>query len=232
MNIPTIPRFLPIAALVLLGAACSDDASGPGKSASVRVVHASPDAPAVDVLVDGTQVLDGVPYAAASGYLKVTPGTRSIRVEPVGSNTAVIDADLPLAEGEERTVIAANLVASIEPLVLADTNTAPAAGNIRLRLVHGAPAAGSVDIYITAPGADLTAATPDFSAVPFKALTPYVEVPAGSYQVRITPTGSKAPALDTGTLVLAAGAVRTAIARDAAGGGTPLGVILLEDRNP
>ena len=49
--------------------------------------------------------------------------------------------------------------------------------------------------------------------------------------MRVTPTGTKIVALDTGTLSLAAGQVRTAIAVDAPGGGGPVGVILLADRN-
>lgn len=223
-------RLLPLTAM-LLTAACSDDSNGPAATARVRVVHGSPDAPNVDVLVDGTPVLTNVAYTQFSGYLAVDAGTRTFRVEPVGSNTAVINVSPTLVKDAEYTVIATNVVASIEPLLLADTNTTPTAGNFKLRLVHGSPAAGNVDIYITAPGADIAAATPNFSNVAFKAVTPYVVAPAGDYRVRITPTGTKTVAIDTGTLTLAAGQIRTAIARDAVGGGAPLGVILLADLN-
>ena len=59
-----------------LTAACSDDDNtGPGGEARVRVVHASPDAPGVDVLVDDAEVLGDVPYLTASDYLDVPPGT-------------------------------------------------------------------------------------------------------------------------------------------------------------
>ena len=53
--------------------------------------------------------------------------------------------------------------------MLVDDLTDPAGGNIKVRLVHGAPNVGQVDIYVTAPGADINTATPALTAVPFKA---------------------------------------------------------------
>jgi len=217
--------------LVLATAACSDDNNSPSPSAQVRVVHGSPDAPAVDVLVDGGKVLDSVPYLASSGYLSVASGSRNLKVNVFNTATTVINADVSLTADAAYTVIATNVVASIEPLVLTDDLTSPAAGNIKLRLVHGAPSVGLVDIYVTAPDADITGLTPTLSDVDFKQNSGYLEVPAGSYQVRITPAGSKTVAIDTGALTLNAGQIRTGIAVEAPGGGLPLSALLLADQN-
>src|SRR5262245_55106815 len=62
--------------LLIFSLGCGED------HARLRVVHASPDAPNVDVLVDGKSVLTNVPYATASDYLTVTAGTRRIEVRP------------------------------------------------------------------------------------------------------------------------------------------------------
>ncbi len=76
---------------------------------------------------------------------------------------------------------------------------------------------------------------PTLSNIPFKAASNYLSVPAGSYRVRITPTGSKTVAIDTGTLNLSAGAIRTGVAvgdpgvNTAAGGAAELGAVLLPD---
>jgi hypothetical protein len=220
-----------LAATALLLGCSDDDKTGPNGTAQVRVVHGSPDAPAVDVLVDGKEVLSDVTYQQSSPYLSVPAGTRNIRVNAANSSTMVINANAAVTKDYAYTVIATNLLAAIEPLVLEDDLTAPAAGNIKLRLVHGAPNVGEVDIYITAPGANLNTKTPDLTAVPFKGQSGYLEVPAGNYQVRITPTGTKTVAIDTGALTLAAGQIRTAIAVEAVGGGTPLTALLLADRN-
>ena len=217
-----------------LTAACGDDDdnTGPdGADARVRVVHASPDAPNVDVLVDNSVALSNVPYLGVSDYLDVPSGGRNLKVNAAGTATTVIDADADLADGSDYTVIASGLVGAIEPLVLQDDNTAPAAGNVRVRAIHGAPSAPAVDIYVTAPGADLAVETPALSNVAFGDVADYLEAPAGTYQVRVTPAGSKTVVIDSGPLTLTSGQVRTAIAVDAAGGGSPFGMLLLEDLN-
>jgi len=61
--------------------------------------------------------------------------------------------------------------------------------------------------------------------------TDYFEVPAGDYQIRITPFNSDVVAMDSGPLSLLAGQVRTVIAVDAPGGGEPHDFLILEDLN-
>ena len=220
-------------AATALTAACDDDDdnTGPEGEARIRVVHASPDAPEVDVLLDDTEVLSDVPYLVASGYLETSEGDHNLKVNAAGTTTTVIDADATLADGTDYTVIASGLVAEIEPIVLVDDNSTPAAGNVRVRAIHGAPSAPAVDVYVTAPEADLDAATPVLTNVAFGDVAPYLEVPAGDYQVRVTPAGTKLVVIDSGALTLASGQVRTAIAVDAPGGGAPFDLLVLADLN-
>jgi hypothetical protein len=229
------PKLLSLlVAASALTAACGDDDETPGPvvaDARVRVVHASPDAPSVDVLVDDAVALSNVPYLGVSDYLEVPSGSRNLKVNAAGTATTVIDADADLAEDGEYTVIASGLASAIEPIVLVDDNSAPAPGNVRVRAIHGAPSAPAVDIYVTAPGTDLETETPVLVNVEFGQVADYLEAPAGTYQVRVTPTGSKTVVIDSGPLTLASGQVRTAIAVDAAGGGGPFELLLLEDLN-
>jgi Domain of unknown function (DUF4397) len=219
--------------LLLIGAfaifvnGCGDDNS----QARLRIVHDSPDAPNVDVLVNGSTIATNVAYKSASDYLSVPSGATRIQVRPTGSNTDVIDANPTIDEKKDYTVLATNFVASLEPLVLTDDNAPPASGKVKLRLVHGAPSAPAVDIYVTAPGADINPATATLTNIPFKAASDYLSVDAGSYQVRVTPTGTKTVVIDSGTLSLVAGQIRTAIAVDNTGGGAPFGAIILNDLN-
>ena len=220
-----------LAATALTAACDDDDNTGPEGEARVRVVHASPDAPSVDVLLDEAEVLSNVPYLASSDYLATSAGDHNLKVNAAGTATTAIDANVTLADGTDYTVIASDLVAEITPIVLEDDNTAPAAGNARVRAIHGAPSAPAVDIYVTAPGADLEAATPVLTSVAFGDVADYLEVPAGDYQVRVTPAGTKTVAIDSGALTLESGQVRTAIAVDALGGGAPFDLLVLADLN-
>jgi hypothetical protein len=213
--------------LALFAAGCGDDKT----QARLRIVHDSPDAPNVDVLVNGATVATNVAYKAASDYLTVPASATEIKVRPTGTTTDVINAKVTLAKKTDYTVLATNLVASIEPLVLTDDNTAPASGKVKVRLVHGAPSAPPVDIYVTAPGADISAATPTLTNVPFKAASSYLTVDAGSYEIRVTPTGTKTVVIDSGTVPLTAGQIRTVVAVDNVGGGAPFGAIVLNDLN-
>ena len=140
-------------------------------------------------------------------------------------------ATFALAACAAYTVLATGRVAAIAPLVLEDDLANPAAGNVKLRLVHASPTAGTVDIYVTAPATDLAVAQPTLTSVPFRAASDYLEVPAGTYRVRITPAGTKTVAIDVNHVTLAAGQIRTAVAVDGPGGGAPLGAILLADEN-
>jgi hypothetical protein len=226
-------RFLTLLlAAGALTAGCSDDDNtGPEGEARLRVVHASPDAPDVDVLLDDAEVLGDVPYLTASDYLEVPAGDRNLKVNAAGTATTVIDADVSLVDGTDYTVIASGLAEAIEAIVLQDDNSAPAAGNARVRAIHGAPSAPAVDIYVTAPGTDLETTIPLLAGVEFGDVADYVEAPAGDYQVRVTPAGTKTVVIDSGTLTLSSGQVRTAIAVDAEGGGAPFDLLVLEDLN-
>ncbi len=212
--------------------------------ADVRVVHASPDAPAVDVLVDNTiRAVQGAVYTAVTDYLPLAPATYNFKVVPeMGSPAeAVIDVNVPLSLGSEQTVIAVGTLTDpmipIEPLLLADNNR-PVATEAKVRLVHGSVSAGDVDIYVADGGTLMVDVDPslDFlytaTAVPFKADTGYLSLPEGSYDVAITPTGQTGAAIGPLTIDVMAGGVYTAIARDAAGIGLPLDVILMDDFTP
>ena len=231
MKLKMLSLLFAVGALV---SACSDDddnGTGPENSGRVRVVHLSPDAPNVDVLVDDVVVANNVPYLAASEYLDVDAGSRTVLIRATGGTATVLQENITVADGGDYTVLVGDELANITLDALEDDNSAPGAGNARVRLIHGAPGAPAVDIYVTAPGADLALETPVLTDIGFGAVSPYLEVPAGDYQVRVTPAGTLDVVIDSGTLGLSSGQVRTGIAVDAPGGGAPFDAVLLEDVN-
>ena len=175
--------------------------------ARFRVVHNSPDAPSVDVLVDDAVVLANVPFFTVSPYLAAPAGTYNVKVNVADTATTVIEADLTLEADTYYTVIARGRVAEIAPSVLVDeTGTAPAAGNSRVRVFHGSPDAPAVDVTL----ADGTVLVPNLS---FPNASGYLEVPAGSYDLQIRVAGTDVVALNLPTLELGADTIYTAYAR-------------------
>ena len=161
----------------------------------LRVVHLSPDAPPVDVEVDNETVLEDVSYTESSPYLEV-PALLNVKVKAAGTDTTVIDEDLVLIPNDEQTAIAANFLADIEALLLFDDNTPPAAGNVKVRAVHGAPSAPNVDIYVTSPDADIEETDPTLTNALVAGNEPQPRN-ASSSSSKLTPEG---PAATSSTL--------------------------------
>lgn len=218
--------------------ACDEDDDGDisqevqGES-RVRAVHASPDAPSVDVLLNDQVVLEEVAYTQSSDYLSVSDGMNNIKVNASGTDTTVIDSDVDLVDGTDYTVLAINFLEMISPLILIDDNSEPAEGNVKIRVVHAAPSAPNVDVYVTGAADDLETSDPVLEDVPFGVASGYLEVPAADYRIRVTIAGTTDVAIDTGETPLSffSGQIRTAVALDADGGGAPFSLLLLEDLN-
>ena len=170
-------RLFVISAVLVLSLALATGALAQDNQARVRVIHTSPDAPAVDIWVNGNVAFSNIPFTNVTDYANLDPATYNVQVSPTGATEPiVIDADLDLAAGTDYSVAAVGLLANIEPLVLVDNNGAPAAGKAHVRFVHTSPDAPAVDIAVT--GGPVL-----FSNVAFKGASDYLPVDAGTYDL-------------------------------------------------
>jgi hypothetical protein len=212
MSRGTLLRTVALALSVALTASgCSDDNNNtnpvaPVQQARVMAVHASPDAPAVDLLVDGAVVGSGLAYPNNTGYLTVNAGTRNVKVNVAGTTTTVIDANLPVAGGTTYSVFASGAVASLAALVVPDDLTGPATGKAHVRFIHLSPDAPAVDVAVT--GGPVL-----FAGRAFREYTAFVPVDAGSYDLEVRPAGSTTVVLPLPGITLAAGKIYTVFAR-------------------
>lgn len=204
------------------------------RSAKLRALHASPDAPAVNVIINGTAALTDVDYRGGSGFVDAPEQTR-VQVEAIvpAGNAIVIDETLELEYNTEYTVIAAGTVAApVSAWIIENSADEPlAAGNVRAQVSHAAPSAPSVDVYVTAPDADLGSATPlNGSALAFGDSTERVIVPAGDYRIRVTAAGNnQAVVYDSGEVPLPADADLLIVAVENTGpGATPIQLVVLD----
>jgi hypothetical protein len=189
--------------------------------AMVRVTHASPDAPAVDVCVNGSVAFANLAFGKTTDYAKLPSGSYDVQVYPAGSNcqgTAVIDAKGLKLDAKAYTVMAIDTLANIKPLILVDNLAAPAAGKVHVRFVHASPDAPAVDIT-TADG------TKVFSNVAFGKSVDFTPLPAGTYDLQARVAGTDTVALNLPGVNLPEGAILTVVAEGFASGAEPkLGV--------
>jgi len=185
----------------------------------VRFVDASPDETSLSLLVDGKVVADSVSYSTASSYVSVTPGSRHLQVETPGSSTILIDQTPTFSASTDTTVMAGSYSSSIAGLMFVDDNSAPTSGNMKLRIINASPGLGTADVYIVAPGTDLTTVSPTVSGLAFEVASTYQSLPAGSYEIFFTLPGQKFTYIDSGALSFSAGQVRTVLGLNGASGG-------------
>ncbi|ELZ13150.1 hypothetical protein C477_21860 [Haloterrigena salina JCM 13891] len=150
---------------------------------NVRVAHLSPDAPNVDVRVDGDAVLEDVPYRAVSDYLELEPGTYAVEITAAGDpETVVFDDDLEVGEGDYTVAAVGELAEENQPfeVMVYEDDLSDPGDQARIRLVHASPDAPAVDV--TAGDGETVlfegAAFGDAAAV---------EVPADTYTLEVRP---------------------------------------------
>lgn len=225
--------------LALLLAACSGDpgsANPPStETARLRVVNARVGAAAISVAVDGALAIEGVTSLAPSAYVGVPAGAHTLEVRNAEHGTALGSAVVTFQKDSAYTLVAPG-IAGRDPLVATDTGVVPATGKVKFRVVHAAPDAPPLDVFLTGYGESLDDAlpyvTPFVYGVGSSTESPgYVEREPGAHQVRFTAAGTKDVQLDTGPLQASAGEVYSVLLieqSDSLGGG--LGVRILRDR--
>jgi len=148
--------------------------------ATLRVIHASPGAPEVDVLLDGQMLLQGVAYGTASSYSTMTPEEHRVQIVPTGqtADAAVVDETIDAAPGQAYLVAVFGLLNDIHGDVYDVDLSEIEPGNARVRLINFSPDAGAVDLLET--GGDEW-----FGDVDLGAASDYRDIAPGTYSADV-----------------------------------------------
>lgn len=178
----------------------------------VRLVHAVPLGPAVSLFRnDAAQASDvtGLPYLGASNYFDVDSGSARWDVRTTSGGATIGSQTFDATRGDKFTLVAVPDASSgTEVLLISDPyNKSVTSDNARVRVLNAAFNAPDVDVYLTAPNADLTNLAPHFPSIDYKSAHPATnndsnEFEGNTYQLRITAAGSKTPVFSA-TLTLA-----------------------------
>ena len=204
---------------VLLLVGCG---GGSSNTAELRFVLASPDAPGVNILIDGKSVATNMPPGSSTGYISVTSGSRHIQLVPAtgSSTTPILDEKLSISNAAKQTFLVTGPVAAIKPIVLSDGGTTAVTGDGHVRVFNASSTIGPSDVYIVPAGTTLTGVKAVASNLPFDQGTTYQAVGTGNYQVFLTSPQSTSVNLSTGPLDLAANANQTVVVLDNSAGGS------------
>ena len=199
-----LARTAGVVALLLGALALPAAAGAQGAPAKVRVLHLSPDAPKIDVYVDGTSTLTAVPFKTATKHAQVPTGTHTVEIRPAGSanGNPLATARATLAPDTAYTLAAVGLAAKLQIMVLKDDFTAPPPGKAKLRGIDASPQSPPIDIAI-AGGPVL------FRNLTFPEATPFATVEAGSVALEVRRAGTEEVVFKSGARPLPAGAILT-----------------------
>jgi hypothetical protein len=187
-----------------------------------RLLHAIPDAPAVDVYINGRLTAPNLRYSNFTNYFQAPGGIYEVKVYPAGKKTPVlIESNLQLVPSSIYTIAAVpdgsvgdgSLLPILEPL------PGPTPGYAMIRFSHLSSGTPAVDI--TLPDGKIL-----FKDVEFKDVTGYIPVPPGNYTVQARATGTNNVVLIVPNINLKPNKIYTVYAVGKPTGAPPLQVLI------
>ena len=175
MRIPVLLVLLAVACAAATGCDDEDRAAPPSDTSppdaprfglsSMRVLHASPDLPSVDVYVDEetTPFFSGLDYGEATGYVTLPVGDHVLHLRAAGASVTspALFSSTPVAvPGEDSLSVAAvglygegSHDKALRVVPLSDAFAPAAPGTIRVRVLHGGMDASTLAVDIDGDGA-------------------------------------------------------------------------------
>jgi hypothetical protein len=185
-------RVLRLTALVALATALSgcEGVTGIQPATQVRVVDASPDAPALDIYQNSSAALYNIGFGTVSSYIPLAPGAYTHAAYTAGTQQQLATVRGTFSPGSQYTVLTGNIAASLQMSVLKDQSFPAPAGQVALRILGQHTRFGAVDIYLLPSGSSFAAASPIASGLAFGGNTGYILAPAGTYSIVAFSAGS------------------------------------------
>jgi hypothetical protein len=186
----------PIAALILVFvtsflAACGGEGRSRGPDARVVALNAASNYPTIQFLRE-ERLQSALNFTDAGQFLyEVGQYDFNLQVTPPfqSSPLRLKSFSVTLQQGVEHYFVITEVGGLLEPLIVTQAPFSPVSTNAEVSLVHAAPASPSMDIYLTAPGAVLSAANPIGTAVFNQHVAPSTFAP-GDYQLSLTEVGN------------------------------------------
>ena len=184
--------------VALLTVSCGGGPSSQNSpTAQIRIMQASGDLGNVDVQFNGNAVANNLGWrqtfpTKATSYTSVPAGTVHYQEFATGSNSpALVDTHFALSSNTFYTAITAGeqSSASVATILLTDDHVVPAPGEVRLRFVNAASAAGPIDLYFVSGSNAGLPSTPSVPALGYKSSSGYFSFTGAPVQLCVNAPG-------------------------------------------
>lgn len=155
----------------------------------MRILHAVPNAPNVDVYANGTLIFNDIAFGEYTPYLMLDEERNRIEVYEVGTKeTPIVSSNLTNIEDRFLTVAITGMQENIGLAGIIDVDTPVDPGMAMVRFAHLAP---------NAPGVDITTTNGNiiFEDVTYREITSYLGIPPTNFAFEVRGTGTETPIL-------------------------------------
>lgn len=189
--------------------------------AKVRILHAIPDAPNVDIYVNGTRILKDFSYKKVTDYLPLPKGKYQIDVYPTGHLVStLISRKVEVDNGKMYTLAAVGKSKNLHLIPFEDHSNVPQ-GEAKIRFIHLSPDTSTVDVSVK--HSDVV-----FSHIPYRKATNYLGITPMTIDLEVRPADTKKVLLSLPNVQLQPNTVYSIYAVGLSQGKPPLeGLILI-----
>ncbi|WP_027340629.1 DUF4397 domain-containing protein [Halonatronum saccharophilum] len=171
----------------------------------IRLLHSSPDAPAVDVYANNMKVASNLSFKDLTGYLRLRSGRYNIEVFPAGRRmNPVLQENIVIRSGSISTASVIGRVRNLNLLAIEDPKENPTRDIAYIRAAHLSPNAPAVDIELNGRRV--------FRNLSYRDVTRHFSVSPGTYNLSIYIAGTDTRVLEIPNVVLQPGFYYTTFA--------------------
>ncbi|MCG1038232.1 MULTISPECIES: DUF4397 domain-containing protein [Burkholderiaceae] len=177
-------------------------------SPQARFINAVPIGPNLDYYLNGQANATDVQYKGVTRYRDVGAGTQTATYNATGTSLTLASQAFNAAKGRHYTTIAIQGSPSAVSVIDDPYDKGLLSDKARVRGFNASFNAPNVDIYVVAPGTDISSVTPTVSSIAYQHAVPEsgqdsVYLSGGTYQVIVTHAGTKTPILTSAPVSLA-----------------------------
>ena len=191
-----ICAMLASAFLAQVLAACNNDngAVSPSSTTKLLVINTSPDIGPGAAFSNNAQIGKGSEvnvaartyfrYATIPAYYGIGTGALTLQLRTPILGTILSSDTITTAANKTYSLFLVGLLSvdSLSSVMLRDTAALPARGNGKIRFLNASPRTPALDVYVNG--------TLGFTKIKYKGVSPFIEVPAGVYDFKLTANGA------------------------------------------